>query len=104
LAEGFTATRPAAAIRDLAMDMLPDLEERAALLRPSAVDGDPRLSYLRPADSQPSQVLSSQLLRAIDHTAARSRRLSAAIKQGVHGTANAESDSEASAYIQNSTS
>ena len=50
LADGFTATRPAAMIRDLATDILPDLEVRAALLRPSGPLPDNGGSYLRPAN------------------------------------------------------
>ena len=49
LAEGFTATRPSAAIRDLANDILPDLEERAALLRPSQAESLDNEIYIRAA-------------------------------------------------------
>jgi hypothetical protein len=66
LAEGFTATRPAAAIRDLAMDMLPDLEERAALLRPVSDGADPAGSYLRPAASGACRFGPDQLVRALN--------------------------------------
>lgn len=52
LADGFTATRPAAAIRDLAHDILPDLEIRAALLRPSAAAPQDYSNHLRPASAQ----------------------------------------------------
>lgn len=48
LAVGFTATRPSAAIRDLATDMLPDLEQRAVLLRASGLGLDADRTYLRP--------------------------------------------------------
>jgi len=65
LADGFTATRPAAAIRDLAIDMLPDLEERAALLRPALNEADPAATYLRPAGTTSSRFGPDQLMRAI---------------------------------------
>ena len=70
LADGFTATRPAAAIRDLAIDMLPDLEARAALLRPSANGPEPAISYLRPA-AGPRAYTPDRLLRPIRSTVER---------------------------------
>jgi hypothetical protein len=65
LAEGFTATRPSAEIRDLATDILPDLEERAALLRPSRAAEEPEHAYLRPAHSQSLGRTSDDLLRSV---------------------------------------
>lgn len=62
LADGFTATRPSAAIRDLANDILPDLEVRAALLRPSRLTPQEPDSYLRPAAGSGS-LSSEDLLR-----------------------------------------
>jgi hypothetical protein len=72
LADGFTATRPAAAIRDLAIDMLPDLEVRAALLRPASNSPDPATSYLRPVATASGRFSTDQLMRAIVASANKS--------------------------------
>jgi hypothetical protein len=66
LAEGFTATRPSAAIRDLASDILPDLEVRAALLRPCDPDAQPEASYLRPAHSRDFDERPDELVRPVN--------------------------------------
>lgn len=63
LAEGFSATRPAASIRDLAGDILADLEDRAALLRPAEDKEDVRTVYLRPVASSGALRDASELLR-----------------------------------------
>ncbi len=65
LAEGFTATRPAAVIRDLANDILPDLEVRAALLRPAGMEPLDHAVYLRPASGNGTTLGSEDLVRAI---------------------------------------
>jgi hypothetical protein len=64
LADGFTATRPSAAIRDLASDILPDLEQRAALLRPSQPRTGHDLAYLRPAYGHDASSGADDLLRS----------------------------------------
>jgi len=61
LADGFTATRPSAAIRDLAGEILPDLEKRAALLRASCRDDDFK-SHLRPAGTGERELASNDLV------------------------------------------
>ncbi len=66
LADGFTATRPAAVIRDLATDMLPELELRAGLLRASGANDMPARAYLRPAHTAALSVSPDQLLRPCD--------------------------------------
>jgi hypothetical protein len=64
LADGFTATRPAAHIRDLANDILPDLETRAALLRPALPEVQDDRDCLRPAPGSRTSVGPEELVRA----------------------------------------
>jgi hypothetical protein len=76
LADGFTATRPAAVIRDLANDILPDLEERAALLRPSRLEFHSDRAYLRPVNGNTPACIPDELVRPsqVGDEAVRSRQ------------------------------
>jgi hypothetical protein len=63
LADGFTATRPSAVIRDLAIDILPILEERAVLLRPSRLEFHSERAYLRPINATTPVCSPDELVR-----------------------------------------